>query len=191
MLTKEIYMSEKDVELYHRIQQDDRHALEQLYDRYEKLIFSFSYRITGQRELSEEVVQEVFIKIWTKKGMYNEKKGKFSSWILTVARNTGIDMMRKKKETAYTLEERDSVHSNDPSTEDFVEWKEEGNRLREAISTLATDQQEIVDLFYFKGLSQQKIADACKIPLGTVKGRVRLALQHLKKKLSINDERGV
>ncbi|WP_407270779.1 RNA polymerase sigma factor [Radiobacillus sp. PE A8.2] len=184
-------MSEKDVELYYRIQQDDKHALEQLYDCYEKLLFSFSYKLTGNRELSEEVVQEVFIKVWTKKGIYNEKKGKFSSWLLTVARNTGIDIMRKKKESTYTLEERDSLNSNDPSPEDIVEWKEEGTRLREAVSQLGKDQQEIVDMFYFKGLSQQKIADNCQIPLGTVKGRVRLALQHLKRNLSHHNERKV
>ncbi|MFC4322542.1 RNA polymerase sigma factor [Litchfieldia salsa] len=183
-------MSEKDVELYHRIQQGDKHALELLYDRYEKLLYSFSFKLTGQRELSEEVVQEVFIKIWTKKGIYNEHKGKFSSWILTVARNTGIDMIRKKKEVTYSIEERDSISSHEPLTEDLVEWKEEGARIRDAISSLAKEQREIVDLLYFKGLSQQKIADACQLPLGTVKGRVRLALQHLKKRLTIHEKGG-
>jgi RNA polymerase sigma factor (sigma-70 family) len=184
-------MGEHDVELYQQVQQGDKQALEALYDRYEKLLYSFSYRVTGQKELSEEVVQEVFIKLWTKKGIYDKSKGKFSSWLLTVARNTSIDMIRKRKESTYTMEERDSIHSNTPSTEDLVEWKEEGTYLRQAVSLLGEDQQKMIDLFYFKGLSQQKIADSCQIPLGTVKGRLRLALQHLRKNLPNSKERGV
>lgn len=184
-------MGEHEIELYYQVQQGDKQALEALYDQYEKLLYSFSYRVTGQKELSEEVVQEVFIKLWTKKGIYDESKGKFSSWLLTIARNTSIDMIRRKKETAYTMEERDSIHSNAPSTEDLVEWKEIGSHLRMAVSLLGKDQQKMIDLFYFKGLSQQKIADSCKIPLGTVKGRIRLALQHLRKNLPNSKERGV
>lgn len=183
-------MSEKDVELYHRLQQGDKQALEHLYDNYQKLLFSFSYRITGQRELAEEIVQEVFIKIWTKKGMYNETKGKFSSWLLTITRNTSIDMLRKKKETTYTIEERDALANDSASTEDIVEWKEQGAKIRKAVTTLTEEQQEIVELFYYKGLSQTKIAEKCGIPLGTVKGRVRLALRHLHEKLANSEERG-
>lgn len=184
-------MSEHDIDLYHRVEQGDKQALETLYNRYEKLLFSFAYRMTGQKELAEEVVQEVFIKIWTKKGMYNQEKGKFSSWLLTIARNTSIDLLRKKRETTYSIEERDSIHSEDPSIEDMVEWKEKGRDIRRAVRDLNKDQQEIVELFYFKGWAQAKIADHCQIPLGTVKGRIRLALQHLRKNLENNHERRV
>lgn len=184
-------MGEVNINLYHRIQENDKHALEQLYMKYEKLLYSFSYRLSGDSELAEEIVQDVFMKIWTKKGIYNDKRGKFSSWLLTVTRNTAIDMMRKRKMPIYTLEEQDDIHNNEPSTEDLIEWKEENARLKEAILNLKSEQQEIVELFYFKGLSQQKIADKYKIPLGTVKGRVRLALKHLKRTLSITSERKV
>ncbi|WP_257349507.1 RNA polymerase sigma factor [Pseudalkalibacillus decolorationis] len=177
-------MSERDLELYERIQKQDKHALELLYERYEKLLFSFSFRVTRRRELSEEIVQEVFIKLWTKPGIYDESKGKFSSWILTVTRNTGIDYLRKKNENMYELEDRDALKNEEPSVEEMVEWKEKGKEIRSAISQLALEQQQMVELFYFKGLSQQKIADTLKIPLGTVKGRIRLALKHLKKDLA-------
>jgi RNA polymerase sigma factor (sigma-70 family) len=106
-------MSDRDVELYDQVQHGDKAALEELYDKYEKLLYSFAFRMTGHRELSEEVVQEVFIKIWTKKRMYDQSKGKFSSWILTIVRNTSIDQMRKRKETSYSPEERDSIHSEE------------------------------------------------------------------------------
>ncbi|WP_027964999.1 RNA polymerase sigma factor [Halalkalibacillus halophilus] len=184
-------MSERDVEFYRRIQNHDQDALEALYDKYERLLYSFVFKMTKQSELSEEVIQEVFMKIWHRKGIYDESKGKFSSWLLTVARNTAVDLMRKKKDTPYSLEERDSVHQQGPSSEDLLEWKEEGERVREAVATLKEDQQEVIHLFYFNGLSQQKIADRLDIPLGTVKGRIRLALKHLKKNISQHDEGGI
>lgn len=176
-------MSEMDVELYERVLNQDKEALGLLYERYEKLLFSFAYRMTKRRELSEEIVQEVFIKIWTKPGIYDQSKGKFSSWLLTVTRNTSIDQLRKKNENSYEIEERDALQQEGPSIEEEVEWKEEGRRLRKAMKFLAQEQQEIVELFYFKGLSQRKIADKFEIPLGTVKGRIRLALKHLRKNL--------
>ncbi|CAM3857326.1 RNA polymerase sigma factor [Mesobacillus thioparans] len=174
-------MSEHDIELYARLQAKDKRALELLYDRYEKLLFSFAYRMTGRRDLSEEIVQDVFLKLWTKPGMYDETKGKFSSWILTVTRYASIDCLRKKDENHVELEDRDALKSTEPSVEELAEWKEKRSEIREAINQLAEEQQQIVELFYFKGLSQQKIADTFQIPLGTVKGRIRLALKHLHK----------
>lgn len=181
-------MSEQDIELYTRLQAKDKRALELLYERYEKLLFSFSYKITGRRDLSEEIVQDVFLKIWTKPGMYDETKGKFSSWILTIARYTAIDCLRKKDENHVELDDRDSLKTPGPSVEEVTEWKEKRDEIRAAISQLAIEQQQIVELFYFKGLSQQKIADKFQIPLGTVKGRIRLALKHLQNKIGQNKE---
>ncbi|SFC01429.1 RNA polymerase sigma-70 factor, ECF subfamily [Bacillus sp. OV322] len=175
-------MSDVEAQLYQRMKLGDKKALEAIYDRYAKLLFSFTYKMTGQSELSEEIVQEVFIKLWAGKGHYDEGKGKFSSWLLTVTRNTCIDQLRKRKESAV-LENQDTIPSDNPSVEDLAEWRENGSILRKAISELGEEQQKMVELFYFKGLSQQKIADSCNLPLGTVKGRIRLALAHLKKHL--------
>ncbi|OXS79202.1 RNA polymerase sigma factor [Domibacillus enclensis] len=177
-------MSEQDFELYERIQAADKQALETLYERYEKLLFSFALRMTGRRDLSEEIVQDVFMKIWTKPNLYDRSKGKFSSWLLTVTRNASIDSMRRKNEQTEALDERDSLKSNEPAVEDLVQWKEEGTVLRHAIAQLAEEQREMIELFYFKGLSQRAIAEERNIPLGTVKGRIRLALKHLKGHLS-------
>ncbi|WNS78410.1 sigma-70 family RNA polymerase sigma factor [Domibacillus sp. DTU_2020_1001157_1_SI_ALB_TIR_016] len=176
-------MGEQDYELYQRLQQSDKRALELLYERYEKLLFSFAFRMTGRRDLSEEIVQEVFIKVWTKPDLYDQSKGKFSSWLLTITRNASIDHMRKKSEQSEGLSDHHQLQSREPAVEDTVQWKEEGKALRTAITHLAEDQQEIIELFYFKGLSQRTIADERNIPLGTVKGRIRLALKHLKKHL--------
>lgn len=173
-----------DIILYLKLQQKDKEALERLYDKYEKLLYSFSYRMVQDSHLAEEVVQEVFIKLWKGNGVYDDSKGKFSSWLLTMTRNTAIDIIRKtKKELSSEIEERDSLQSQDQSIEDQVEWKEEGSRLRKAVDLLKQEQKRMIDLFYFKGLTQQRISEECNLPLGTVKGRIRLALKHLKSQL--------
>ncbi|WP_373894699.1 RNA polymerase sigma factor [Virgibacillus natechei] len=184
-------MREKDVELFHRAQAQDEDALEQLYDRYEKLLYSFSFRMTNNKFLAEEAVQDVFTKLWSKQRNFDEEKGKFSSWLLTVTRHACIDLLRKKKDTTYELEERDALHTTEPTPEDLVEWKERREEVQEAIKQLTNEQQEIIELFYFKDMSQSSIAKKRDIPLGTVKGRVRLALKHLKGNLQAKKERGV
>ncbi|SIS64357.1 RNA polymerase sigma factor [Salimicrobium flavidum] len=172
-------MSIQDEELYRRVLHKDKDALESLYDKYEKLLFSFSYKMTNNRELSEEVVQDVFMKLWTQKGTYDSSKGKFSSWLLTIARNAAIDLMRKKKETPYELEERDALQANEPSIEEMYEWKEEATVVRQAMTVLKEEQQRVIRLFYFDAKSHREIAERLELPLGTVKGRIRMALKHL------------
>ncbi|TCP27078.1 RNA polymerase sigma-70 factor (ECF subfamily) [Scopulibacillus darangshiensis] len=179
-----------DVKLYFELRQHDQSALEAIYDRYEKLLYSFAYRMTQNTGLAEDVVQEVFMKLWHGKSEYDQTKGKFSSWLLTITRYTAIDHIRKlKQEDAFELDERDALQSEEPSVEDEITWKEEKETIRRSIHTLSKDQQEMIHLFYYKGYSQKQISESCDIPLGTVKGRIRLALKHLKKRL--DDERGV
>lgn len=173
-----------DAELYWKVQSGDQKALELLYDKFEKILFSFSYRMTKNRQSAEDVVQQVFIKVWKGQGNFDPEKGKLSSWLLTIARNAAIDLMRKRKAPAYELEDRDSLASDEPSTEDLVEWKEEGRDLRKAVSQLSHEQSEIIESFYFKGKTQREIAEQFNLPLGTVKGRIRLALKHLREILN-------
>ncbi|ARI78922.1 RNA polymerase sigma factor [Halobacillus mangrovi] len=178
-------MSNRDHELYLRLFDGDKQALELLYDKYEKLLYSFVIKLSGDQTLAEEVLQEVFIKIWTHKATYDESKGKFSSWIVTITRYTAIDLIRKyKKHNVALKEETDVPEEETETTEDIVEWKEQGEQIRIAVKYLSEEQKQMVDLFYFKGLSQREIAEQTSIPLGTVKGRIRLALKHLKKQLS-------
>lgn len=180
-------MSNPDEELYRRLLNKDKDALEQLYDKYEKLVFSFSYKMTNNYGLSEEVVQDVFMKLWTQKGTYDESKGKFSSWLLTVVRNAAIDLMRKKKDTPYELEERDALQTNEPSIEEMYESKEEATAVRQSMKVLKEEQQKVIRLFYFDAKSHSEIAEQLDVPLGTVKGRIRMALKHLQSEMT---ERG-
>lgn len=173
-----------DLKLYERLRSGNKEALESLYDKYESLLYSFSYKMVQDPQASEEIVQEVMIKVWKGTGSYSAESGKFSSWILTVTRNTAIDYIRKQQKVR-TEEIHQEVELRDRRTpvEELVEWEEQGDQLREAMRTLKDDQQVIIDLFYFKGYSQRKISEKVDIPLGTVKGRIRLALKHLKSQL--------
>lgn len=178
-----------DEQLYHLIVQQDKEALEELYSRYERILFSFIHRFTRDNGVSEEVMQDLFMKLWQGKATYQEGKGKFSSWILTIARNAAIDRIRKQKVTEVEFDDRDS--EPDPeSVEQTIVMQEENSIIQEAVSTLPHEQQQVVRLFYFDGEPQKNIAKRCQIPLGTVKGRLRLALKHLRKTLSSQDGRG-
>lgn len=178
-------MIEKDdAALYARVRNKDRIAFETLYDRYEKLLYSFAFQFTNESALTEEVIQDVFLKLWNGTSEYDVNKGKFSSWLLTVTRNKAIDETRKRKRHTYEdILEKDSLVQDEASVEEKVEWSEQKSRIHRAMSRLNNDQQQVIDLFYFKGLNQQKISDQCEIPLGTVKGRIRIALKHLRKML--------
>lgn len=170
-----------DAQLYQQAASHNRNAFETLYDRYEKLVFSFAYRLTSNRTIAEEVTQDVFLKLWNGSTRYTEDKGKFSSWLLTVTRNKSIDELRKSNRHSHEpMLDKDALIEQPGSTEETLEWKEQQQSIQHAIGELRVEQQEIIELFYFKGLSQQKIAEHCDLPLGTVKGRIRLALKHLK-----------
>lgn len=169
-----------DTLLYSRIQQQDKIALEDLYDRYEKILFSFLLKMTQDRELAEEALQEVFIKIWRGVGEYDDSKGKFTSWLFRMAQNSAIDLIRKRKNPTVPLDEIADMPSSDSSVEKMAEWQEEKEHIHAAVSQLSAEQQEMIQLFYFKGHTHEKIAELCGIPLGTVKSRIRLALSKLK-----------
>ncbi|AYC30420.1 RNA polymerase sigma factor [Paenisporosarcina cavernae] len=186
---------QNDYDVYLRLLKRDKEALEILYDQYERLLYSFAYRMTGDAKHAEDVVQDVFMKLWREHAPYSPEKGKFSSWLLTMVRNTSLDFHRKKSrqnEVAYMEHDSEQVQVIDAKEEipeHFVEWREKQSTIRTAIAELKEDQQKIVELFYFQGLSQDVIATKLDIPLGTVKSRIRLALGHLKKKL--HGERGI
>ncbi|PTL38237.1 RNA polymerase sigma factor [Alkalicoccus saliphilus] len=174
----------EDVQLYERIRAKDEAAMEMLYDKYAKLLYSFAYKMVYNAAGAEEVVQEVMIKLWRGKGIYSEEKGKFTTWLLTITRHTAIDYLRKQKKTTEDVIHQETEHEDSqPGTEELVEWKHRGERVKEAMRTLKEEQRLIIDLFYFKGYSQKKIAEKVNVPLGTVKGRIRLALKHLKDEL--------
>jgi len=181
-----ITMRESDIDLYDKIVSKDKNSLETLYDRYESLLYSFIYKITQDKQSSEEVLQDVFMKIWNQKAKFDSSKGKMSTWLITISRNLAIDYIRKRKTTSYEYdEERDNIKTDNVPESELI-TKEEAEQIKGCIDELDAKQQAIVYLFYFKGFNHKEISKTLEIPLGTVKSRLRLSIQHLKHKLKIN-----
>ncbi|MBU0438874.1 RNA polymerase sigma factor [Staphylococcus succinus] len=161
------------------VETNDSKSLEILYDRYESLLFNLAYKITQDVQSSEEVLQDVFMKIWKQKAIFNPEKGKLSTWLITLCRNRAIDAIRKKKNIESQFDEDfQGIQTNSLPEYDLLN-KETSEEINKRITFLNTDQQKIISLFYYKGLSQQEIANKLDIPLGTVKSRLRLSIQHL------------
>ncbi|WP_338484610.1 RNA polymerase sigma factor [Alkalicoccus halolimnae] len=174
----------EDVQLYERLHAKDQAAMEMLYDKYGKLLYSFAYKMVYNSAGAEEVVQEVMIKLWRGKGVYSAEKGRFTTWLLTITRHTAIDYLRKQKRHTEDVIHQETEHEDSqPGVEEMVEWKHRSERVKEAMRVLKEEQRLIIDMFYFKGYSQKTIAEKVNVPLGTVKGRIRLALKHLKDEL--------
>lgn len=177
-----------DQELMMRIVNQDADALKFLYDKYEKPIYAFAYRIVHDAMMAEEVVQELFLRIWKAAERYDDEHGKLTRWMFTLTRNIAIDSLRKKQNRTWGQttenEQLNRIPDNSKSTEEVVleDWR--GEEIREALHGLSLDQQQVVELIYYQGYTQQEVSDQQAIPLGTVKSRVRLALKQLRGRLA-------
>jgi RNA polymerase sigma factor (sigma-70 family) len=182
-----------DRELMKRIGAKDPAALEWLYDRYEKTVYSFAYRIVQDAMAAEEVVQELFLRVWTHSERYDDSQGKLTTWMFAVTRNIAVDMLRRKSVRDRGIPvENATLHSKADERADTavqVEVKSEGQRMREILAELSRDQIQVIDSIYYGGMTQQEVSARYNIPLGTVKSRVRLALKQLKKRLMVEGRR--
>ncbi|WP_037283632.1 RNA polymerase sigma factor [Saccharibacillus sacchari] len=183
-------MNEKteDLQLIQRIADRDAGALEHLYDTYERPVYAFAYRLLNDSMAAEEAVQELFMRIWNNAGRYDSSYGKLSTWMFALTRNISIDMLRRRSARAAAIpvedEHLNAVLDETSDTELTVERTLEGERVLAALQELGDEQQQVIDLIYYKGLTQQEVSDRYAIPLGTVKSRVRLALKQLHKRLA-------
>jgi RNA polymerase sigma-70 factor (family 1) len=174
-----------DAELMELVAKNDLTALRVLYRRYERLAFALSKKIVGSSQEAEEVVQDVFMKIWNKGHTFNSNKSsKFSSWLLRICQNTALDTLRKKSNATYTpLDTLANILDSSINLDNELEMRLIKNRLREKLNELPNEQREVIELMYFEGLSQAEIAEGMGIPLGTVKSRARLAMAKLRQSL--------
>lgn len=183
-------MKEKsDGELMLLVNEKHRPALEELYDRYVKLIYSFAFKFAdGNREAAKEMVQLVFLKLWTTKSNYSSSKGKFVNWLLTITRNVCVDYIRK--DSVYNKNNQ-SIYLNSPidlaNPDNEIEKRLVRNEVFAAKSKLNTAQKRLIDLFYWKGFSLTEIAKMENEPIGTVKSRLHQSLKQLKKHLEVGD----
>ena len=179
------YESLDDHQLMQRISQVDKHALEALYTRYQTPVYSLAMYMLKQPALAEEVTQDIFLNIWLKASSFNAERGQPRGWIMSVAHHKIVDVIRSRRRTIINTdpadyETLDLLPAGGASTEAQVEQTLERERIMRALETIPESQREVIVLAYFGGFSQSEMAERLDQPLGTVKTRVRLAMQKLR-----------
>ena len=169
-----------DAELVRAVGAGDREALRELYERFGGILFGTALRVLGDRQAAEECTQDVFVAVWKRASTYDPGRASVSTWLLTIARNRTVDLVRRR--AARPADPHAEVETGDtaPDTGELVGAAETSHRVAEALAELPLPQREAVVLAYFHGLSHSEIAERLDVPLGTVKGRIRLALDRLR-----------
>jgi RNA polymerase sigma-70 factor (ECF subfamily) len=166
-------------------------ALGVLYDRYGRLVFSLAFHTVNDAGVAEEITQEVFLQVWNKATSYHAELGKVSTWLTSITRHRAIDSLRRrsvrpegKSSSLETFEEDEGACWVDPlNVEAQTELTLQNHAVRQAVAQLPKEQQRALALAYFQGLSHQEIAEQTGEPLGTIKTRIRLAMQKLRQAL--------
>lgn len=172
-----------DNELVARVARGEEHAFLALYDRYVSRVHALTLRILGDPMLAEEATQDTFLKLWSRARLYLNERGSLLLWLLTIARRTALDRLRMESRRPALSD------SNDPEAmwrviPDLNTVPEESRwrSLYFAVQSLQPDHRQVIELAYYQGLSQSEIAEVLGWPLGTVKTRLRAAMEHLRQK---------
>lgn len=179
------YEALDDQQLLQRICGQEKDALNALYTRYASPVYSLAMNMLKQPPLAEEVTQDVFLNIWLKAASFRPDRGQPRSWIMSVAHHRIIDVIRARRRAVVMTDPADyemleALPARDASVETQVTQNLERERIRQALDTLPESQRQVVEMAYFQGYSQSEMAELLGQPLGTVKTRVRLALQKLR-----------
>ena len=182
----------EDAALIRRMVDADETALGALYDRWVRSLYSLVLHLLRDPDEAEDVVEETFWQAWRKAGSYEPSKGAVSTWLLTIGRRKALDRLRTRKRNREDTTAGESTFDDLPSKSQDPASEAEGSELREsiraALKELPPEQREVLELGYFSGLSQAEIAEATRQPLGTIKTRMRLAMQKLRGPLSMHRE---
>lgn len=178
--------ADEEAELMKRIKAKDEQALAELYDLYNHLLYGMIISIVKKREEAEDVLQEVFIKVWEKASTFNDDRGNVYSWLVTLTRNKAIDRIRSKD---YKTQKKATQDVDAP--EFFLEgnkfdplettiFSDRSELVKKALGEIPESQSEVLKIAYYRGLTQREISDQLDIPLGTVKTRMREGMIKLK-----------
>jgi RNA polymerase sigma-70 factor (ECF subfamily) len=172
-----------DSELIERLRRRDPEGLAAAYDRYGRTAYALFVRITHDKAAAEDLVQELFLRLWNRSREFDSNKGALGVWLLSIARNMAIDYVRSAQ-TRFSSRLRSMDHidalcfSHDPTGRESR--IHDVRTIREAFATLTADEKRVMELAYFEGFSQSEIAANLREPLGTVKSRMRSALARLR-----------
>ena len=166
-------------------------ALSALYDRYARTVYGVGLKILGNRSLAEDLVQEVFLKVWRSADTFDSSRGSFSTWLYRVTRSCALDLYRKRASRVrqaadgapHIAAARDSsAGPQEVVDESWLSW-----RVSRALEALDAPHREVIELAYFGGLSQREVSERTGVPLGTVKTRTAGAFRRLRKELAVDD----
>lgn len=181
-----------EARLVREVQAGNFLALEQLYERYSRQSYGLALKILTNPEAAEDIIQEAFLKFWKQPGSFDPQRGRFATWLLSVVHNLCIDQLRRKRATAVSLDQEEgleqvaNIPDNSASVEEEVWLGMQRNLVQKALGNLPPEQRVVIELAYYKGLTQQEIAVQTGLPLGTVKSRVRQGLLKLRDLMSNN-----
>lgn len=180
----------RDEILIQQIAQGSTDGLGILYDRYGRLVYALGVKITGDAGQAEEIVQEVFLRVWQGASSYDSTRGKVFTWLFTIAHNMCIDEVRRRKNRPQAVSpspdsEQDPVlmvpDSNPESNIEETVWSNEIARaVRDALQQLPPEQSRVIEMSYFQGLTHKQIAERLGLPLGTAKTRMVLGLKRMR-----------
>jgi RNA polymerase sigma-70 factor, ECF subfamily len=180
---------QSDGALMRRIADGDRVAFESVYDDYSAQAFSLAMRITGQQGAAEDVTQEAFLSLWRGAAGYEPSRSSLKGWLMLIVRSRGVDSIRRRTRTCLDVDMEDPraehLRADDSTDAEAIEH-DESRHMRELLQGISGTQREVVMRTYFGELTQVEIASDLKLPLGTVKSRLRLA--HTKLHRAITDE---
>ena len=176
-----------DEEVMQLVGEGNPRAFELFYDRHGGAAFSLAYRMVGNRVTAEDVSQEAFLSIWRSRLRYDQARGSVRTWVLGIVHNRSIDALRRgavhdrRRETIEGIEEQFEARER---TDVEAARREEARSVRTALDALPDDQRRAIELAYFAGYSHSQIAELLDEPIGTIKGRMRLGLEKLRRQLS-------
>jgi RNA polymerase sigma-70 factor, ECF subfamily len=166
-------------------------ALSKLYDRYSRTVFGVGLKILGDRSLAEELLQEVFLKVWRSSKTFDPSRGSFSTWLYRVTRSVALDLYRKRAHKVHPVPNGEmriaAVRDLSDGPQEVVDESWLSWRVSMALEALDAPHREVIELAYFSGLSQREISERTGVPLGTVKSRTASAFKRLRRDLAVDD----
>jgi RNA polymerase sigma-70 factor (ECF subfamily) len=170
-----------DDQLIAAVARGDHPALLALYDRHGRIAYGLAYRVLGEAGAAEEAVQDAYLRVWRRASTFDPSRGGVRSWLLTIVHHCAIDLLRRRAGAPTVVAGLDELAERQavPDAWSDVAGRLEQDRVRAAVATLPGEQRRAIEMAYFDGLTHREIAERDGLPLGTVKGRLRLGLRRL------------
>ncbi len=190
--TQSLSHNANDEELISAICHGSEQAMEIFYQRYYRYAYALAYRLLHESTAAEDIVQEVFLSVWRKAATYQRQHGSVYSWLQAIVHHRAIDRLRSVANRNNQWAPLQVEGEQDPPSPQRDVWeeawqKEQSQLIRSALAQLPAEQRDVIELAYFQGYTHTEIATQKQIPLGTVKGRMRLGLQKMKNLLQAHD----